>query len=65
MEKRNPNTQTAATKRYHEKIGYISKSYKLNREIAEAFKDLRRGRGKSGKQARGTNDDLYPIGQRK
>ena len=39
MEKRNPNTQTAATKRYHEKIGYISKSYKLSKETAEAFKE--------------------------
>ena len=32
-----PNTQTKATKKYHEKIGLISKSYKLKRELTEQF----------------------------
>lgn len=32
-----PNAQTIATKKYQEKIGYISKSYKLKKDIVEAF----------------------------
>ena len=28
---------TAATAKYHAKVGLISKSYKLNRELVEAF----------------------------
>ncbi|MFQ8778369.1 MAG: chemotaxis protein [Roseburia sp.] len=64
--KRNPNTQTAATKKYHEKIGYISKSYKLSKEIAEAFKETCAEEGVS--QASKLAELMmayYPIGQRK
>lgn len=33
----NPNTQTRATEKYHAKVGLISKSYKLKRELADEF----------------------------
>lgn len=33
----NPKPQTIATKKYSEKAGWISKSYKLRREVAEAY----------------------------
>lgn len=33
----NPKPQTIATKKYEEKAGWISKSYKLKRELVERF----------------------------
>lgn len=33
----NPSKQTIATKKYTEKVGLISKSYKLKRELTEEF----------------------------
>ena len=33
----NPQPQTIATKKYEEKAGWISKSYKLKRELVEQF----------------------------
>lgn len=35
----NPKPQTIATKKYSEKAGWISKSYKLRREVAEAYSE--------------------------
>lgn len=32
------NAQTLSTKKYHEKIGLVSKSYKLKKELVENFK---------------------------
>ena len=32
-----PKPQTIATKKYEEKAGWISKSYKLKRELVERF----------------------------
>lgn len=37
MPKGEPNTQTRATVKYQERIGLISKSYKLKRDLTEAF----------------------------
>ena len=37
MPKGNPKPQTIATKKYAEKVGLISKSYKLKREVVEKF----------------------------
>ena len=37
MPKGSPTRQTIASKKYQEKAGYISKSYKLKRDIVEAF----------------------------
>ena len=34
-----PNAQTIASKKYQDKIGIISKSYKLKREVADGFAD--------------------------
>lgn len=33
----NPTKQTVATKKYSEKVGLISKSYKLRKELTEEF----------------------------
>ena len=33
----NPTPQTEATKRYEKKAGWVSKSYKLKRELVEQF----------------------------
>lgn len=35
----NPKPQTIASKKYQEKVGYMSKSYKLKRELVEAFEE--------------------------
>lgn len=34
-----PKPQTIATKKYGEKAGWVSKSYKLKREVVEQFAD--------------------------
>lgn len=33
----NPTQQSKATRKYEEKAGWVSKSYKLKKEIVEAF----------------------------
>ena len=33
----NPNAQTIASKKYQQKIGLVSKSYKIKKELAEDF----------------------------
>lgn len=33
----NPNAQTKATEKYARKVGLISKSYKLRREVVDEF----------------------------
>lgn len=35
----NPKPQTEATKRYEKKSGWLSKSYKLKRDLVEQFAD--------------------------
>ncbi len=35
----NPKPQTIATKKYEEKAGLMSKSYKLKREVVDQFAD--------------------------
>ncbi len=37
MPKGNPKPQTVATEKYAKKVGLMSKSYKMKREIVEAF----------------------------
>ena len=37
MPKGKPGAQTIATQKYHQKIGLISKSYKLKQELVERF----------------------------
>ncbi len=37
MPKGNPKPQTIATEMYAQKVGLISKSYKLNKELTEEF----------------------------
>lgn len=32
-----PNTQTKATDKYQKKAGYINKSFKLKKELSDAF----------------------------
>lgn len=42
-----PKPQTIATKKYEEKAGFISKSYKLRREVTEAYAEACRKAGVS------------------
>lgn len=37
MPKGNPSSQTKASAKYQEKVGLISKSYKLKKELVEQF----------------------------
>lgn len=37
MPKRKPNAQIVATEKYQKKMGYISKSYKLKKELVDNF----------------------------
>lgn len=39
MPKGNPSKQSIATRKYEEKAGWMSKSYKMKRETVEAFAD--------------------------
>lgn len=39
MEERIPKPQTIASKKYQDKVGLMSKAYKLKREVVEAFAD--------------------------
>lgn len=34
-----PNKQTKASKKYQDKVGYISKSYKLKKDVVQEFAD--------------------------
>lgn len=39
MPKGDPKPQTIASKKYQEKAGYVAKSYKIKRDVADAFRD--------------------------
>ncbi len=39
MQTGQPSKQTVASKKYQNKVGLISKSYKLRKELTEAFAD--------------------------
>lgn len=51
MPKGKPNPQTIASEKYQKKAGYISKSYKLKREVAEQFQEAceKQGVSQAGK----------------
>lgn len=36
----NPKPQTVASKKYQDKVGWISKSYKLKKEVVELYADV-------------------------
>ncbi|MDD5987312.1 MAG: chemotaxis protein [Eubacteriales bacterium] len=38
MPKGNANPQTLATEKYHKKVGLISKSFKIKKELADEFR---------------------------
>lgn len=42
-----PKPQTIATKKYSEKAGWVSKSYKLRREVVEAYAEACKAAGVS------------------
>lgn len=46
-----PSKQTVATKKYAEKVGLISKSYKLKKELTEEFAKACERRGISASAA--------------
>ena len=37
MPKGSPNPQTIASQKYQKKVGYMTKSFKIKREVAEQF----------------------------
>lgn len=37
MPKGSPNPQTVASQKYQQKVGYMTKSFKIKREVAERF----------------------------
>ncbi len=45
MPKGNPKPQTVATRKYEEKIGMISKSYKLRKELVDEFAEAAKAQG--------------------
>ena len=45
-----PKAQTIASKKYQEKVGYISKSYKIKKDLAEEFAEACRKNGVSQAQ---------------
>lgn len=47
MPKGNPTKQTIATRKYEEKAGWISKSYKLKKELVEEFAEACQSAGVS------------------
>lgn len=47
MIKGNPNPQTIATDKYQKKAGYMTKGFKLKREIVEQFEEACRKVGVS------------------
>ena len=47
MTKGNPNPQTVATNKYQKKAGYMTKGFKLKREVVEQFEDACRKTGVS------------------
>lgn len=51
MPKGKPNPQTIASEKYQKKAGYISKSYKLKREVVEQFQEAceKQGVSQAGK----------------
>ena len=42
-----PNNQTKASKKYQDKVGYVSKSYKLKKDIVQEFADQCENNNKS------------------
>ena len=47
MPVRSPSKQSVATRKYEEKTGWMSKSYKMKREIVEQFAEACEARGSS------------------
>lgn len=47
----NPSKQTIATRKYEAKAGWVSKTYKMKKEIVEAFKEVceKNGDSQAGK----------------
>ena len=45
-----PKAQTIARKKYQEKVGYISKSYKIKKDLAEEFAEACKKNGISQAQ---------------
>ena len=47
----NPNRQTIATRKYEAKAGWISKTYKMKKDVVDAFKETceKNGDSQAGK----------------
>ncbi len=47
MPKGSPNPQTIASQKYQKKVGYMTKSFKIKREVAERFEKACKAAGVS------------------
>lgn len=47
MPKGNPSKQTIASEKYQKKVGYMTKGFKLKRDIVEQFEEACNRTGKS------------------
>lgn len=47
MPKGNPNSQTIASQKYQQKAGYMTKSFKIKREVVERFEKACKAAGVS------------------
>lgn len=47
MPKGEPNRQTVATDKYQKKAGYMTKGFKLKRELVEEFEEVCKATGQS------------------
>lgn len=47
----NPNKQSIATRKYEAKVGWVSKTYKMKKDVVDAFKEVceKNGDSQAGK----------------
>ena len=63
MPKGKPNTQTKATDKYQKKAGIIAKTFKLKKEVIEAYKEAceKAGVSQAGQLTKMMNDFIEQV----
>ena len=63
MPKGEPNTQTKATDKYQKKAGIVAKTFKLKKEIVEAYKEAcdKAGVSQAGQLTKMMNDFIEEV----
>jgi hypothetical protein len=63
MPKGKPNTQTKATDKYQKKAGIIAKTFKLKKEVVEAYKEAceKAGVSQAGQLTKMMNDFIEQV----